>query len=242
MGLTNSCDVSTTTFTIRNNKLVKKGEENSLRNANDMHIQGSDGGAKNLEYENSPASHSCPLENHQVVSAKRSGSLSEEEYGSEDHMMDQRAAKRVRKPTKRYIEELSEGDSRDHSPKVISSAKTSGQEETCPTYSVRPLRNVSSNERTIVTRLDSLGGSGVQVPYVSRVRRSRPRKNIMALMVGKISAYLGIVIIALYSEYLSLAWLCLTKFSLLLFLCFSADNLKNQLPDRKTSYYFLSKF
>ncbi|KAL6140684.1 hypothetical protein ACLB2K_058981 [Fragaria x ananassa] len=182
MGLTNSCDVSTTTFTIRNNKLVKKGEDNSLRNANDMHIQGSDGGAKNLEYENSPASHSCPLENHQVVSAKRLGSLSEEEYGSEDHIMDQRAAKRVRKPTKRYIEELSEGDSRDHSPKVISSAKTSGQEETCPTYSARPLRNVSSNERTIVTRLDSLGGSGVQVPYVSRVRRSRPRKNIMALM------------------------------------------------------------
>ncbi|XP_062008737.1 uncharacterized protein LOC133725475 isoform X1 [Rosa rugosa] len=182
MGLTNSCDVSTTTFTIINKKLVKNGKDNSLQNAHDMHTEGSDVGAKNLGYEDSPKSHNSQLENHQVVSAKRSGSLSEEEYGCEDHTMDQRAAKRVRKPTKRYIEELSEVESRDHSPKVISSAKTAGHEETSPTCSARPLRNVSTNERTIVTRLDSLGGSGVQVPYVSRVRRSRPRKNIMALM------------------------------------------------------------
>lgn len=189
MGLTNSCDVSTTTFTIINNKLVKD-KDDSLQNANGMHAEGSDGGPKNLVYEDSPASHSSQLENHQVVSAKRSGNLSEEEYGSEDLVTEQRAAKRVRKPTRRYIEELSEVESRDHSQKVISSAKIAGHEETSLTSCARPLRNVSSNEktsneRTIVTRLDSLGGSGVQVPYVSRVRRSRPRKNIMALMVGK---------------------------------------------------------
>ncbi|XP_050381187.1 uncharacterized protein LOC126798304 isoform X2 [Argentina anserina] len=182
MGLTNSCDVSTTTFTIMNNKLVKKGKKNSLHNAHHKHTEGSDGGAENLGYEDSPASHSCQLENHQVVSVRRLRSLSEKDYGSEDHITDHRAAKRVRKPTKRYIEELSEVESRDHSPKVASTAKASGHEETCPTYFARPLRNVSSNERTIFTRLYSLGGSGVQVPYVSRVRRSRPRENIMALM------------------------------------------------------------
>ncbi|KAK9923720.1 hypothetical protein M0R45_032121 [Rubus argutus] len=146
MGLTNSCDVSTTTFTIINNKLLKD-KDDSLQNTNGMHAEGSDGGPKNLGYEDSPASHSSQLENHQVVSAKRSGNLSEEEYGT----------------------------------------KIAGHEETSLTSCARPLRNVpsnekTSNERTIVTRLDSLGGSGVQVPYVSRVRRSRPRKNIMALM------------------------------------------------------------
>ncbi|KAE8675303.1 hypothetical protein F3Y22_tig00111678pilonHSYRG00021 [Hibiscus syriacus] len=36
--------------------------------------------------------------------------------------------------------------------------------------------------RTIITRLDSLGGFGIQVPCVYWVRRSRPRKNVTALL------------------------------------------------------------
>ena len=34
MGLTNSCNVSTTTFVIKDNKLVKKGKEDSSNNVN----------------------------------------------------------------------------------------------------------------------------------------------------------------------------------------------------------------
>ncbi|KAB2611173.1 hypothetical protein D8674_019205 [Pyrus ussuriensis x Pyrus communis] len=202
MGLTNSCDVSTTTFTIIDNKLVKKGKDDSIQNADGMLAEGSDGEAKNHGYETSPTSHSSQMENHHTVSGKRLGNSSVElDCGSEDLHTDQRAAKRVRKPTKRYIEELSEVESKDCSPKVISPVKNAGQGQTS-VKSCRPLgnvplnekatvnrldplgnvTNVPSNERTYVTRLDSLGGSGVQVPYVSRVRRSRPRKNIMALM------------------------------------------------------------
>ncbi|XP_070661628.1 uncharacterized protein [Malus domestica] len=201
MGLTNSCDVSTT-FTIVDNKLVNKGKDDSIQNADGMLTEGSDGEAKNLGYETSPTSHSSQMENHVTVSGKRLVNISAElDCGSEDLHTDQRAAKRVRKPTKRYIEELSEVESKDCSPKVISPVKSAGQRQTSP-KSCWPLgnvplneraivtrsdplgnvTNVPSNERTFVTRLDSLGGSGVQVPYVSRVRRSRPRKNIMALM------------------------------------------------------------
>ncbi|KAM1513177.1 hypothetical protein ACFX13_025365 [Malus domestica] len=202
MGLTNSCDVSTTTFTIVDNNLVKKGKDDSIQNADGMLTEGSDGEAKNHGYETSPTSHSSQVENPHTVSGKRLGNSSVElDCGSEDLHTDQRAAKRVRKPTKRYIEELSEVESKDCSPKVISPVKNAGQGQTS-LKSCRPLgnvplsekatvtrldplgnvTNVPSNERTYVTRLDSLGGSGVQVPYVSRVRRSRPRKNIMALM------------------------------------------------------------
>ncbi|XP_068335237.1 uncharacterized protein [Pyrus communis] len=202
MALTNSCDVSTTTFTIVDNKLVNKGKDDSIQNADGMLTEGSDGEAKNLGYETSPTSHSSKMENHVTVSGKRLVNISAElDCGSEDLHTDQRAAKRIRKPTKRYIEELSEVESKDCSPKVISPVKSAGQQQTSPN-SCRPLgnvplneraiatrldplgsvTNVPPNERTFVTRLDSLGGSGVQVPYVSRVRRSRPRKNIMALM------------------------------------------------------------
>ncbi|CAN6707440.1 unnamed protein product [Malus baccata var. baccata] len=200
MGLTNSCDVSTTTFTILDNNLVKKGKDDSIQNADGMLTEGSDGEAKNHGYETSPTSHSSQVENPHTLSGKRLGNSSVElDCGSEDLHTDQRAAKRVRKPTKRYIEELSEVESKDCSPKVISPVKNAGQGQTS-LKSCRPLGNVQkatvtrldplgnvtnvpSNERTYVTRLDSLGGSGVQVPYVSRVRRSRPRKNIMALML-----------------------------------------------------------
>ncbi|XP_021800584.1 uncharacterized protein LOC110744862 isoform X1 [Prunus avium] len=183
MGLTNSCDVSTTTFTILDNKLVNKGTDNSFQNADGMLTEGSDGEAKNLGYETSPTSHSSQMENHQIVLGKRLGNLSVElDCGSDDLQVEHRGAKRVRKPTKRYIEELSEVESRDYTPKVISSAKNTGHGQTSPKYCIQPPGNAPLNERTIVTRLDSLGGSGVQVPFVSRVRRSRPRKNIMALM------------------------------------------------------------
>ncbi|XP_015865905.2 uncharacterized protein LOC107403503 isoform X3 [Ziziphus jujuba] len=182
MGLTNSCDVATTTFTIKENKLVK-GMEESCKNADGTLTGPSMVEAMDISCKNSPTSHCSQIEDHQIVSGKSvRNNRVEFDGGSDDLQTEQRAAKRVRKPTRRYIEELSEVESRDCSPKVSSSAKNIGSEQTSPKSWVKPIRKVSSNERPVVTRLDSLGGSGVQVPYVSRVRRSRPRKNIMALM------------------------------------------------------------
>lgn len=189
MGLTNSCDLATTTFTIKDNKLVKKQEE-SCKNANGTLNEASVVEAMNVSSKNSPTNCDSQTEDHEIVSDKRFNDSVELDFGNEDLHTEQRAAKRVRKPTKRYIEELSEAEPRDYSQKVNTSAKHIGFGLTSPKSCLRPVKNVSFNERIMLTRLDSLGGSGVQVPCVSRVRRSRPRKNIKALMVRKITSIL----------------------------------------------------
>ncbi|KAF3522271.1 hypothetical protein F2Q69_00050502 [Brassica cretica] len=93
---------------------------------------------------------------------------------TEDFSSEERAAKRVRKPTRRYIEELSENDEKQ--PVV-----TSKDEKLSEKSEVRSI-SVSLGKRVTVTRVVSLAGSEIEVPYVSLVRRSRPRENIMALM------------------------------------------------------------
>lgn len=184
MGLTNSCDVSTTTFTIKDNKLVTKDEEECNKNVDGSFTQDSEVGATDVNSKGSPASHGSQMEDHQTASGKKLRSHSLElDSGSEHLHIEQGAAKRIRKPTRRYIEELSEVESKDYSQRLITSPKNAVPGQMSPKSSVRPDRNVPSEGRIVVTRLDSLGGSGVQIPYVSRVRRSRPRKNVMALMV-----------------------------------------------------------
>ncbi|CAK7356538.1 unnamed protein product [Dovyalis caffra] len=179
MGLTNSCDVSTTSFIIKDNKFVKKRNEEGCNGmdgsfAKDPAI----GNQKDL-----PTSLVGQLDYHQVVPEKRFENHNlDDNSGSDDHQTEQRAAKRVRKPTKRYIEELSEVESKESNGRLMNLAKNSGHGLISPISHVRLVRNVSSGGRTVITRLDSLGGSGVQVPCVSRVRRSRPRKNFMALL------------------------------------------------------------
>lgn len=187
MGLTNSCDVSTTTFVIKDNKLVKKVNDESCIKEDGSFAKDPAIGVNNGNQEALPISHGSQLEGHQVVSEKRLRNQTiDGNCGSEDHQTEQRTAKRVRKPTRRYIEELSEVESKESSGRLMNSAKNSVLGPLSPTSLVRPVRNVFSDGRTVVTRLDSLGGSGIQVPCVSRVRRSRPRKNFMALLVCKI--------------------------------------------------------
>ncbi|KAJ9179390.1 hypothetical protein P3X46_011182 [Hevea brasiliensis] len=181
MGLTNSCDVSATTFIIKDNKLVKKGKEDGCDNVDGaLAYNLAVGTTINCSQQGAPISHGSQLED-QVVSDKRNRSTGDNS-GSEDHHTEQRAAKRVRKPTRRYIEELSEVESKESSGKLRTTVKSSAFGQMSSKFHFRPVRNVSSDGRTVVTRLDSLGGSGIQIPCVSRVRRSRPRKNFMALL------------------------------------------------------------
>ncbi|GMP35162.1 hypothetical protein CsSME_00007726 [Camellia sinensis var. sinensis] len=183
MGLANSCDVSTTTFVIKDNKVVKKGKEESFKSVDHTPAKVLSVGV-NENCGGSPIGCNNQIENPQSVCGKILTDPSlEYDCSVEDLNTEQRAAKRVRKPTKRYIEELSEVESRDYSGKLISSVKSSGQSLSSPISRVRPVRDAQSDGRPVVTRQDSLGGSGVQVPYVCRVRRSRPRENFMALMV-----------------------------------------------------------
>ncbi|KAJ7951540.1 Telomere repeat-binding protein 6 [Quillaja saponaria] len=177
MGLTNSCDVSTTSFIVKDNKLVKKDEEESCTIIDSTPITDS-----TVRASNANCSDLSIAKDNQIVSEKRLRNNSlEYDCGNEDLQAEKRAAKRIRKPTRRYIEELSVVDS-DYSQILWSSAKNPGFRQMTSKSCVGSDRNASSEGRIVVTRLDSFGGSGIQVPYVSRVRRSRPRKNIMSLM------------------------------------------------------------
>ncbi|CAI9286255.1 unnamed protein product [Lactuca saligna] len=193
MGLSNSCDVSTTTFIIENNIITKKPkveEDCNLNNENEKEdpfvISVGQSQSQSQSVDNHNHNH---MENDQLGGSSRSvqsGTTPKNHHigiGSED---DKEGGKRVRKPTKRYIE-VSESESRDReysgSGRLVSSVKSSGHG---PRTRVRPIHNIqpvtSTTTRPLVTRQDSLGGSGVEIPYVSRIRRGRPRENFMALM------------------------------------------------------------
>ncbi|KAK3220363.1 hypothetical protein Dsin_014333 [Dipteronia sinensis] len=174
MGLTNSCDVSTSSFVIKDNKLVNKDKEENHNNLGSDSAKAPAVRTVNDNCKDSPINCSDQMENLQAVSGERLRNSSiDDDFGAEDLNTEERAAKRVRKPTRRYIEELSEVESKEHSGKSVASTKNSGLRQISIKSNVRPFK---------MARMDSFGGSGVEVPYVCRVRRSRPRKNVMALM------------------------------------------------------------
>ncbi|XP_023761953.1 uncharacterized protein LOC111910349 isoform X2 [Lactuca sativa] len=198
MGLSNSCDVSTTTFIIENNIITKKPKvEEDCKDNSNLNIEKekekedafviSVGQSQSVDNHNHNHNHNHMEDDKLGGSSKsvKSGTTAIPKHhhmgiGSED---DKDGGKRVRKPTKRYIE-VSESESRDSgSGRLVSSVKSSGHG---PRTRVRPLHNIqpvtSATTRPLVTRQDSLGGSGVEIPYVSRIRRGRPRENFMALM------------------------------------------------------------
>ncbi|XP_047341454.1 uncharacterized protein LOC124945120 [Impatiens glandulifera] len=155
MGLTNSCDVSTTRFVIKGNKVIKKGNERCIKDAVSSLIKEALVEPLNEKCGGLPVGRDRQIKNPQNVSGKEVLSSDSDSF-NDDIPVEQRKIQRVRKPTKRYIEELSEEKA-----------------------GVSNVKLISLDEKY---RQDSLGGSGVQVPYVCRVRRSRPRENFMALM------------------------------------------------------------
>lgn len=183
MGLTNSCDFSCTTFIVRDNVVVKKGEEQICHQLQSRISADSEDGVANSDSRGSLGDHDNRINDDADLSgADVSGSAFESCNVTKDLYTEQTTAKRARKPTKRYIEELSEIESRESSEKLASPDKISRYRFACPETQMRPTKNVRSNARPLVTRQDSLGGSGIQIPFVSRIRRSRPRENFMPLL------------------------------------------------------------
>ncbi|XP_017236407.1 uncharacterized protein LOC108209800 isoform X2 [Daucus carota subsp. sativus] len=183
MGLTNSCDVSSTTFVIENNKVVKKGKEENSNIDDVNNTKDPIKGASDKIWKRSSYVAKKEVESHLNGSGKRMRNANVVyDHDKEDVLTESRADKRVRKPTKRYIEEVSEGETRETSGKVTSKVKGSGHCQSSPRPIVNPIENIRSDGKPYVMRQDSLGGSGIQIPYVSRVRRGRPRENYMTLM------------------------------------------------------------
>lgn len=188
MGLTNSCDVSTTTFVIEDHKVVKKGKEENSRIAEVKHSKDPIKGAMDKICKGSSSVAKKEVEGHLNCSGKRMRNANVVyDHDKEDVLTESRADKRVRKPTKRYIEEVSKEESRETSGKVTSKVTGSGHCQSSPRPSVQPIQNIRSDGRPFVMRQDSLGGSGIQIPYVSRVRRGRPRENYMTFMKLQLS-------------------------------------------------------
>ncbi|KAL0801673.1 hypothetical protein Bca101_056849 [Brassica carinata] len=167
MGLTKSFVIPTTNLTIKDNKLVGNQDKYNGVSSKDV---GDDVRATSLK--DAPSSSADHVNGHSSASGH---SLS---INHEDLSCEERAAKRVRKPTRRYIEELSETDEKQLNDKSVSPSTNQRISEKSEVRSM----SVSSGKRVTVTRVVPLGGSEVEVPYVSHVRRSRPRENIMALM------------------------------------------------------------
>ncbi|XP_038897568.1 uncharacterized protein LOC120085586 isoform X2 [Benincasa hispida] len=172
MGLTNSCDIPASSFMIKEGKFV----EEISQNVDGMSTVPAAEALK-IECRGSPTTYSLENKDNNLFEDM------ELDHGSEGQHDERAAVKRIRKPTRRYIEELSEVESREYVQKVISLNKNNISDGVSANSIARPIKKVCSDGgRTVITRLDSLGGSGFQVPCVSRVRRSRPRKDIVALV------------------------------------------------------------
>ncbi|GFP85719.1 telomere repeat-binding protein 6 [Phtheirospermum japonicum] len=170
MGLTNSCDFSTTAFVIIDNRVVKKDTEETCKTADCSVLVDCVITSAVESHERS----NCNDEQNETHAI-------EENCESKDADTGERPAKRVRKPTKRFIEEHSEGESRDSGEKIASLVKHPANNKPSAKACARPVQDFGLDGKCL-TRKDSLGGSGIQIPYVSRIRRSRPRENFMTLM------------------------------------------------------------
>ncbi|KAF2546807.1 hypothetical protein F2Q70_00020098 [Brassica cretica] len=164
MGRVNPCVIPTTSQTVNDNKLILGGQDN----CNDTSVD--EGRASNCK--GTPSSPNDFVKGHPNDFEYSPVEAFVDHYsGNEDFEGEYRSAKRVRKATRRYIEEISKVDDE----------KQESKESLIPSKDERSISTVSSGRRVVVTRMVSLGGSIIQVPYVSHVRRSRPRENIMAL-------------------------------------------------------------
>ncbi|KAK8921762.1 Telomere repeat-binding protein 4 [Platanthera zijinensis] len=182
MGLTNSCDVPSAKFFIKDNKVVLSNvkEETTRRPLSDL----SDSGLVTMNRATSLLNETLGesvvdsavlVEDMQALS--NNGADKSRERCNEDNANTQmeQSIKRIRKPTKRYIEELSEVEATECSGRYASLDKTSVQDQYFFKSSIRTTCTVDTSQ-------DLLGGYDARIPCVHRARRRRPRKNFLTLM------------------------------------------------------------
>ncbi|VAH67403.1 unnamed protein product [Triticum turgidum subsp. durum] len=189
MGLTNSCDVQSSGCVVKDYKIVCKDAKYELPTI---------GGIPKAEVEatslvryqvlgpgNERDTPSCSYyrSEDQQRSSNRLKGVSTDNDESEGTLQDEQgAAKRLRKPTKRYIEELSDTETLDSTGKLSSPGKRVAHGEVLLRQRVTPLQEVDSLSITYPTRKDTFGGFSVHVPYASRMRRGRPRRNFISFL------------------------------------------------------------
>lgn len=186
MGLTNSSHVPDTDFVIKDNKIILNEEENrKLQPAQtgcgsslDIHVI-------NVSPQKLETSLIGAISDEQV-SAKRLKTPSSK-YNSKDdyYQIETHAVKRMRKPTKRYIEELSEHEDMECAVKSYSCSKNL-EHVYSPSKSSWAIGDVDFPNRIFSARYIPPAGFKFQVPFVLRARRCRPRKDFSVFTVCKL--------------------------------------------------------
>ncbi|VAH83228.1 unnamed protein product [Triticum turgidum subsp. durum] len=189
MGLTNSCDVQSSGCVVKDYKIVCKDAKHELPTIEG--IPKAEVEATSLvRYQvlgpgNERDTPSCSYyrSEDQQRSSNRLKGVSTDNDESEGTLQDEQgAAKRLRKPTKRYIEELSDTETLGSTGKLSSPGKMAAHGEVLLRQRVTPLQEVDSLSITYPTRKDTFGGFSVHVPYASRMRRGRPRRNFISFL------------------------------------------------------------
>ncbi|CAN6245903.1 unnamed protein product [Urochloa humidicola] len=198
MGLTNSCDVPSSGCVVKDYKIVGKDAKQEIPSTGEMpkiRFQATSLVRDQVIYPgnegDSPSSSYYHSEDQQGSSKrfkrlKRVPIHDDEPQGKPTKRVlihDPSTNKRTRKRTKRYIEELSDIETHDSTGKLSSPAKRTAHEVLLKPR-VAPFHEVEFPGTIYPTRKDTLGGFSVHVPYVSRTRRGRPRKDFISF-VGK---------------------------------------------------------
>ncbi|MQL79228.1 hypothetical protein Taro_011654 [Colocasia esculenta] len=186
MGLSNPCDIPSTGFIIKGRKIVIRNSKighgcaESTKNEVDLQPALQNIGSVKDEIQGLLSTPISQIQEERLSGKRLRTSLLENNSKSGSLNVEIIGSKRVRRPTKRYIEELSELETRDFCAQLMTPVKSLGGDQTSASYRCGSASNVSS--QCAITRKDFLGGCGVQIPYVLRVRRGRPRTNIVTLM------------------------------------------------------------
>lgn len=178
MGLTNSCDIPSTKFSIKDNKIVLSNVKQEITNKTEssMSYPGFTDPLNKTSEETLSVTGS-QIEGQQASfteGPERSIEKCNEDYANAQ--MEQCGPKRIRRPTKRYIEEHSDAVVMECSGRVASFGKNV----------IHDRHSLKSNVRTsclVDTSLDLLGRFDARIPSVLRVRRRPRRKNFLALVV-----------------------------------------------------------
>ncbi|CAM0884242.1 unnamed protein product [Alopecurus aequalis] len=189
MGLTNSCDVQSSGCVVKDYKIVRKDAKHEL-----PAIEGTPkvevvatslirNQALGPGNERDTPSCSYYQSEDQQRSSKRLKGASAENDESQGTLQDEQGtAKRLRKPTKRYIEELADVENCDSTGKLSSPGKRPAHDEVLLRQRATPFEEVDSLSIAYPTRKDTFGGFSVHVPYASRMRRGRPRRNLLSFL------------------------------------------------------------
>lgn len=183
MGLTNSYDVPSSGCVVKDYKIVGKDAKNDMSDMDERAKTGLRATSVVIYPGNegdSPSSSYYQSED-QEDSSKRLKIVPIHNDEPQGNLLGEQCTdKRTRKPTKRYIEELSDIETHDSTVKNSSPAKRPAHDELLMKPRVAPFNETGSLGTIYPTRKDTFGGFSVHVPYVSRMRRGRPRKDFIS--------------------------------------------------------------